>query len=118
MTGRSSKAASAVSISPSRWSTSSGQFVGSGVLFLEAVVLGAQRVVARLLLLGELGGLAGQAAQAGGVAVRELGRDLDPFPALGAQRLGLRLELLDRPAGRAAPGPAASRHRPARTDRA
>ena len=48
-----------------------------------------------MLLVGEIDSLAGQAAQAGGVAIGEVGSDRDPFPALGAQRFGLGLKLLD-----------------------
>jgi hypothetical protein len=60
------------------------QFVGLRVFFLEPVVFGLQGVVARTLLVGEIDGLAAQAAEAGGVPIGEVGRDRDPLPALGA----------------------------------
>ena len=72
-----------------------GQLVGLGVLLLEGLLFGLERGEARLLLLGEGDGVAGQPTQAGGVAIGKVGRDRDPLPALGAQALGLGLELLD-----------------------
>src|SRR5208282_392508 len=72
-----------------------GQLVGLGVLLLEGFLFGLERGEARLLVVGEGDGVAGQPTQAGGVAVGEVTGDRDPLPALGAQALGLRLELLD-----------------------
>ena len=46
------------------------------------------------LLLGERALLADETAQIVGVAIREVGRDLDPLPALGADRFGFAVELL------------------------
>ena len=59
------------------------------------VVFGPQGIVARTLLVGEIDGLAAQAAQAGGVPIGEVGRDRDPLPALGAKGFRFGLELLD-----------------------
>ena len=72
-----------------------GQLVGLRVLLLKRVLFGLQRGEAGVLLFGEIDRLAGEAAQTGGVAIGEVGGDRDPLPALGAQRLGLGLELLD-----------------------
>ncbi len=63
-------------------------------MLLERVLFGLQRGEAGVLLLGEIGRLAGEAAQTGGVAIGEVGGDRDPLPTLGPQRLGLGLELL------------------------
>ena len=46
------------------------------------------------LVLGERALLADEPAEIVGVAVREIGRDLDPFPAFGADRVGFAGELL------------------------
>ena len=46
------------------------------------------------LVLGERALLADEPAEIVGVAVREIGRDLDPFPAFGADRVGFAVELL------------------------
>ncbi len=62
---------------------------------LKSVVLGLERFEAGAFLFGEVDSVAGQPAQAGGVAVREIGCDRDPLPTLGAQRLSLGLKLLD-----------------------
>ena len=62
-----------------------GQFVRFGILRIEGVVLGlesASRLA--LFLVGEANSLAGQPAQAGGVAAGDIGRDRDPFPTFGA----------------------------------
>ncbi len=58
-------------------------------------MFGLERGEARLLVLGEGDGVTGQPTQAGGVAIGKVGRERDPLPALGAQSLGLGLELLD-----------------------
>ena len=71
------------------------QFVGLGILRLKGVLFGLERGKAGVFLVGEFDSLAGQAAQAGGVAVGEVASDRDPFPPLGAQRFGLGLKLLD-----------------------
>ena len=71
------------------------QLVGLGVGLLQTVHLGLQRIARRLLLAGERTLLAAQLPQAVGVAIGELGRDIDPLPALGADRLGLLAQLLD-----------------------
>ena len=46
------------------------------------------------LVVGERALLADEPAEIVGVAVREIGRDLDPFPAFGADRFGFAVELL------------------------
>src|SRR3546814_8678785 len=56
--------------------------------------LGLQRITRRLLLVGERRLIAAQLPQSVGVAVGEVGRDIDPLPAFGADRLGLFAELL------------------------
>ena len=78
-----------------------GELVGLRIGFLQPVHLGLQGVARGLLLLGERDLLAAKLPQAIGVAVGEVGRDLDPLPALGADRLGSIFELVRRPAGRA-----------------
>jgi hypothetical protein len=65
-----------------------------GVISLELLVLGLQRLVTRGLLLAHRLGLAGDPAHPIGVPVGEVGRDLDPSPAFAADRLGLPLEFL------------------------
>ena len=72
-----------------------GELLGLGVFRLQRVELGAQRVAAGLLLLGEGDRLAGKVTQAGRVAVGELDGSVDPLPAFGTDRLGLGGELLD-----------------------
>ena len=70
-----------------------GQFVGFGILFFQRFVLCHEGVVARLLVLGEFCGLAKRRRRPAVVAIREIGRECDPFPAFGAQclRPGLKL---------------------------
>ena len=70
------------------------QIVGLGVFVLEPLLFGLQRITARQLLVGEGNGLAGQPAQPGSMAVGKVGRDLDPFPTLGAKNFGFGLEFL------------------------
>ena len=72
-----------------------GQFVSFGILRLKGVVLGLERFEPGAFLFGEVDSLARQPAQVGGAAVGEIGRHRDPLPTLGAQRLGLGLELFD-----------------------
>ena len=61
---------------------------------LEAIELLLQRGARRLLFFGQRGRFPAQTAQAIGVAVREIGRDRDPFPAFGGQAFRLCLKLL------------------------
>src|SRR6202022_2320920 len=59
-----------------------GQFVSVRVLLLEAVKLGLQGGTARTLLIGEVDGFAVELSQARGVAIRKIGSNRDPLPAL------------------------------------
>ncbi len=72
------------------------QVLDVAVLVLKPVVFFAQRVPCRFLLGRERHDVAAKLAQPEMVAVGEVGRDLDPLPALGRHRLRLALELLDR----------------------
>ncbi len=94
------------------------QLLGVGVLGLDAVVLAAKRVARGRLLFGQGRGLAPELAQPEGVAVGEVGSDLDPLssPQLGPPRL--RAPAGPRPAGPPGPRPAASRRRRPGTGRA
>ena len=94
------------------------QLHGVGVFLLQGVMLGPQRIAGRAFLFGESDGLPGQAAQPVGVAIRKV----EPRPRSTSSPPGAtarpRLAASRSPAGRAAPGPAASRHRRPRTGRA
>ncbi len=48
----------------------------------------------RAFLVGHRGGITGQTPQTVAVAIGQVGRHLDPLPALGDQRLGFSLKLL------------------------
>jgi len=69
------------------------QFFGLAILLLQRVVFALQRIERRLLRLGQRIG-ARQRTQPLPVAVREVRRGLDPFPAFGADGVGLPRELL------------------------
>ncbi len=69
-----------------------GDFVRLGVSFLELIRLGAQGVERHRFFIGQRLAFARDMPQAVGVAVREIRRDLDPFPALGADGLRLAFE--------------------------
>lgn len=71
-----------------------GQFVGLGPGLLELLVFGPQRIAGRRFVARERDLLAAKLTKAVSVAIGEIGRDLDPLPALGADRLGLAVELL------------------------
>src|SRR3546814_495301 len=71
-----------------------GQFVGFGILLLELIVFGLQRIAGRFLLGGERDFLAAQLAEAEGVPVREVGSGIGPLPALGDNGLSLPPELV------------------------
>ena len=94
MTGRCSKASSAVSISESRASTSSGISSASRIGRLEFVGFGSKRFARRRLLVAQRLAFALEMAKPIGVAVGKIRRDLDPFPPLGANRFGVAFELL------------------------
>ena len=64
-------------------------------MLLEAIKLGLQGVTARPLLISEVDGLAVELAEARSVAIRKIGSDRDPLPALGTKGLGFGLQLLD-----------------------
>ena len=64
------------------------------MLGLERIVFGLERLVAGGLLVAHWHRLAMNPAHPEGVAIGELGVDLDPFPALGPHPLGLLGELL------------------------
>jgi hypothetical protein len=60
-----------------------GQLVGFGILLFERLVFRLESVNARPLVLGEIHGRAAKVAQTRTVAIREVGRDRDPFPTFG-----------------------------------
>ena len=64
------------------------------VAFLQFVEFGSEGVVRGDLVLGERALLADEPAEIVGVAVREIGRGLDPFPAFSTDRVGFAVELL------------------------
>jgi hypothetical protein len=64
-------------------------------LLLKPIKLGFECIAARNFLVSEIDGVSVEPAQASGVAVREVGRNRDPLPALGPQLLCLGLELFD-----------------------
>ncbi len=64
-----------------------------GVALLELVELGPEGVVGGRLLRGQRALLAGETAEIVGVAIGEVGCDLDPFPAFGANGLRVTVEL-------------------------
>ncbi len=86
-----------------------GKLVGVGILLVLPVELRAQLLVSDLLLSADFGNSATKMAQSVGMAVGEFERNLDPFPALGAEGFGLGGELLNRQAveQRRVPQPAA-----------
>ena len=71
-----------------------GNFVGVGMRLFQSLTLGDLGLEGGLLLRGRRDGFAPQTSQSSVMARRKRGRDDDPFPALGADRLGLALELL------------------------
>ncbi len=73
-----------------------GQFLGLGILRLQLVELITELLTLGTLLIGQVDGGAGQTAHAAGMAIGEIHRDLDPFPALGGDGLRLGLQLLAR----------------------
>src|SRR5271166_1435497 len=68
--------------------------IGLRVGFLQAIHLRLKGVARGLLLFGERDLLAAKLPQAIGVAVGEVGRDLNPLPTFGADRFGSIVELL------------------------
>ena len=70
-----------------------GQLVGLAIVSLELGLLGSQRFNNCLLVSGEFGGLSVQLAKAMRMSEREIDGGRDPFPALRANPLSLRLEL-------------------------
>ena len=95
-----------------------GDLIGLRVGFLQAIHLRLQGVARGLLLFGERDLLTAKLPEAIGVAVGEVGRDLDPLPTLRRGSPRLDREAVQRPAGRATPHPAASRRRLPGTGRA
>ena len=71
-----------------------GKLIGLGVGLLKAVHLGLKGVASGLLLCGERHRLPAKLPQTIGVAIGEVGSDLDPLPAFGADRLGAITELV------------------------
>ena len=65
-----------------------------GVSLFQLVELGPEGVVSSHLFLRQRTLLPDKAAQIVGVAIREVGRDLNPPPAFGANRVGFALELI------------------------
>src|SRR5215831_15723839 len=72
-----------------------GHLFSLGVLLLEAIELGFQRVAGCDFLVSEIHNMSVEPAQASRVAIRKVRSDRNPLPALGAQLLGFGLELLD-----------------------
>src|SRR3546814_2696538 len=70
------------------------QLIGILIFRLQLGVFDVERVDRRLLLGRDLDGDAFQVAHVAAMAVGELGRDLDPFPALGGDPFGLGRALL------------------------
>ena len=68
--------------------------VGSRIGLLDPCHLGLKRVAGLLFLIAQRGDLAPELAQAVGVAVVEVGRDLDPLPPFGLDRRRLLSQLL------------------------
>jgi hypothetical protein len=70
-----------------------GDLIGLRIGFLQAIHLRLQGVARSLLFFGEWDLLPTKLPQTIGVAVSEVGRDLDPFPTFGADLLGSIVEL-------------------------
>ena len=71
-----------------------GVFVLAGVFLFQPAILGEERSVGRAFLVCQRRGITSEAPQTVAVAVRQVGRHLDPLPALGRERLGFGLKLL------------------------
>ena len=71
-----------------------GKLVSLGIFGLEPVVFVAQRFAGRAFLLGQIDRGADEFPQSVIMTIGEGHGDLDPFPALGSDGLGLGLELL------------------------
>ena len=71
-----------------------GVFVLAGVFLFQRTILGEERSVGRAFLVCHRRGITGQTRQTAAVAIGQVGRDLDPLPAIASERLGLRLKLL------------------------
>ena len=71
-----------------------GDLVGVRIGRLELVGFGTKRLARRRFFLAQRLAFALEMAKPIGVAIGKVGRDLDPFPALGADRLGVAFELL------------------------
>ena len=71
-----------------------GVFVLAGVFLLQRAVLGEEHRVGRAFLVGHRRGFTGETPQTVAVAIGQVGRHLDPFPALGGQSFGFRLKLI------------------------
>ena len=69
------------------------ELLGVGVIVLKLIVFGFQCVEVRDLVLAHRLGLADDPAQTVGMAVGKVRADLDPFPALGADRFRMGFEL-------------------------
>jgi hypothetical protein len=71
-----------------------GKLFGFGMGHFDAVVFRLECVASRFLFVRQRRGVAAKLSQAVGMAVGELGCDLDPLPAFGADGSGFLFELL------------------------
>ncbi|TDX21409.1 ABC transporter family protein [Rhodovulum visakhapatnamense] len=71
-----------------------GQFVGLGIFGFEVVELVAQRLTPGALVFGQIDRRPGDRPKALGVAIGEVGRDLDPLPAFAGDGLRFGLQLV------------------------